>query len=739
MITTNERFIINMANIKELNKESVAKAFNPTDDETEIIEFLEKRLPILYQTKKNIVGGLDFSEIMKAADREYQPRFLGEVAKDKTHAFVEDESTGLRGASRLTTLDDSENDWRSNMSEPTLLIKIQTALAILIDQNPEASFRATSEKYEKRNDIGKAIFKRNWELNDSLETLKLFVFDLAKYGWAVGHTVPRIIKRNKKILEEIDTENPENNKYRDIEIIDFNDVYREKLDPYRTWIDDKATLSDRFSVNDWYYEKDYLEDDFMREFGDYANADTVKFAPLPKEGGESDDSDGDTKDESTLIEQPMVTVGFYENKAKDLYSIYIPKQKIPLFFSPLPNDDGKLTLWWTYWNIRDPRTIYGIGLYEILKGNKVLYDRLKNMTVDQLVMAIYPMLFYSGPPMSGENKFNIAPNQIIQKNPATSIDQVDIKFDQRGWDGVERISDDMDDATAITKLLEGQVEGKTLGETLHAKDSALKRLNTPLMNIAHAIEQDAYLTLSWSNQIFSIPEIKKFINEDELSKFEIENNKVADNFEFTENKFDEEGKNIGGVEAEFLPELDLGLDEDRDGVLEESPKRRFFQLGRKGNLPLENIKWEGKISIKARSIVSPNPELEKQRKLELFNLILPVVQLMTQFMSAGDIKSALALYKPVNEILEINEEKPQDWLPDDLVLLAENPELASQATKDAEKVKDPLFVNPEEEAQVEKQGGGKPSANTVVPRSEVSNPLRKIIGDLKSNFTKANK
>lgn len=724
-----------MADIKNLNKETTPEAYTPNESEVELGEFLKKRVAVLYETKKDIIGGLDFSEIMRAADREYQPdRFL-ETNRDTQKFLVEDELNGLRG-SRLTTLPSTDGtNWRSNVSEPTLLVKLQTALSILIDQNPEGIFKATTEKFEARNNVAKALWKRNWELNDSLETLKLFVFDLAKYGFAVGHTLPRIIKRDKKILKEVDPEDSSKNKYEDSEIVEFNDVYREKLDLYRTWIDDKANLSDRFSVNDWYYEKDFAEDDFKREFGHLKHSKAVKFAPLPKTGerGDSSDTRTDKGSQSNLIRQNMVTVGFYENKAKDLYSVYIPQQNIVLDNSPLPNDDGKLTLWWAYWLERDARTIYGIGLFELIKANKVIYDRFKNMTVDQLVMAIYPMLFYTGKPMDGESKFVISPNQIIPKAAGTTIDQIKIAYDGRGWDGVERIAQDIDNVSGITPTLQGAVEGETATETLHAKDSALRRLNIPLINIAHAIEEDAYITLSWMKQIYSIPEVKEFVNLRELEDYEEEQGITAESVSGETGLL---GGFNGKVEGEFLPQLDLGLGEDRDGILEESPERRFFQLGKEGNLPLEALRWEGKISIKARSVVSPSPELEKQSKLELYNLVFPAVQAMAQAMSLGETDMALALYKPVNEILEIHDEEPIDWLPDKLVELAESPELREATEKAQQKAQNPLFVKPGQEGQ----GGGQPqggSAQSIAPRNEVTNPLRKMLGNIKSNNTKA--
>ena len=71
------------------------------------------------------------------------------------------------------------SEWRSSVSEPTLLIKIQTAISILVDQNPEAVFKALIDKYKPTSAIAKAIWKRSWNIAQSKEQLKLFIFDLA--------------------------------------------------------------------------------------------------------------------------------------------------------------------------------------------------------------------------------------------------------------------------------------------------------------------------------------------------------------------------------------------------------------------------------------------------------------------------------------------------------------------------------------------------------------------------------
>ena len=740
-----------MKKLLNLNKKEKAKEYQPTDQEKQIILFLDKRIPILKKTKTDILDGFNFEEMMKNADREYRPKDLLATSAVSTLVTIADEDAGNTNANAKIVDITSEADkakWRSTMSEPTLLVKIQTALSILIDQNPEAVMKATCEKYEKKNNIAKAIWKRNWELNNSIEVLKLFVFDLAKYGFAVGHTVPRILKRDKQILEEIDTENPENNKYRKIQIVEFNDIYREKLDLYRTWIDDKANLTDPFSVNDWYYEKDYSIDDFKEEFGMYKNSKSIS-------GGTIKDSEGTNS--ATKTRDDMVTVGFYENKKKDLYVITVPGERnTVLYYSPLPNDDGKLTLWYAYWLERDPRTIYGIGLFELIKNNKVLYDRFSNMSIDQLTMAIYPMIFYTGPLMDGESQITISPDKMVQKKPGTSIDQVKIDYDRRAPEMIDHLKNRMDDNTGITPTLEGEVGGKTLGEVLHAKDSALKRLNIPLLNIASAIEKDAYLTLSWANQVYSVPEIKQFLNGKELQEYEEETNTKASKLRNTKS---------GGLEAEFYQNIDLGLEEDRDGSLVESPERRFFAMG-SDKFPLENIKWDGKITIKAKSIISPNPELEKQRKLELYNVVSPVIQQMASLWfqhvdpKTGELYSpeggkdvALALYYPLHEILDINDEKPENWVFDELLQAVDNPEILEQekqmlAEQAQQAPENSLFIDqnsmggipgmPATPGAGSQTGGAvNQTGGSVVAPSDISNPLKQAMGAMKGAETKA--
>jgi hypothetical protein len=67
---------------------------------------------------------------------------------------------------------------------------------------------------------------------------------------------------------------------------------------------------------------------------------------------------------------------------------------------------------------------------------------------------------------------------------------------QEAFEGIKMIAAGIDDDSGITPTMQGEVTGKTLGEILNAKESALKRLNVPLENIMFALETEAYISLS---------------------------------------------------------------------------------------------------------------------------------------------------------------------------------------------------------------------------------------------------
>ena len=80
---------------------------------------------------------------------------------------------------------------------------------------------------------------------------------------------------------------------------------------------------------------------------------------------------------------------------------------------------------------------------------------------------------------------------------------------QEAWKGLENYKKDVDESSGITDPLMGNITGKTAFELAQAKESALKRLKTPLDNICHALEVDAQITICLQQMIYSVPEVIK--------------------------------------------------------------------------------------------------------------------------------------------------------------------------------------------------------------------------------------
>jgi hypothetical protein len=610
--------------------------YKPTPDKVAMATFLDKRINEMKEYRKNLKVENDWQE----ADREYVP---SEIPLTTRKRFEQDQDVGMR--SRLVRVSTDEEGWRSNISDPTLLAKIQTAISIIIDRDPRAVMTALIKKFEKTSKLANGLWKRNWKISGSKHILKLFAFDLAKYGWAVGRSYPRLIKYDKKILTEYDAENPEKSKWDDKELVWYNDVAKQRLDPYRTWIDEMTKPYDSYSMNECYYELDYSYDSAKVEFDKYKDFDAIGTS------AKQTDLEGLSEEQKVQLEKErkdIITFGFYENRLKDLYAIFVPSKKIVLHSGYLPNDDGLLSIWHTMWILRDSNNPYGISLWKIIKGKKELYDKMSNMTMDQLVLSILKMFFYTGTTdIFGDGIIKIIPGKGKQ------IQNGDIKWlevpppGKEAWAGLQYLKSGMDDDSGITPTLEGEITGKTLGEILHAKEASLKRLKTPVENISYAIEQDAYLTLSWMGQIYSTPEIKDFATPTELMAYERESG-LTHNQLF--GKPNQETGNIEEYKATFLPELSLHL-EEKGGQLYESKESRYFQVGK--DIKLEELDWKGMIDVVPTSILAPSEELEKQRKSEVFNLLVPLLGLPPEL-----------VLKPSKQLLKANDEDPEDWLPD---------------------------------------------------------------------------
>lgn len=637
-----------LEHFKDPNK-VVAPVVEMDDKEKKIEDFVALRVKQMQDYRKE----LKIEDKWKEADKEYIPSELDFNKPSGRRRFETDQETGLR--SRLVPIGDASQDWRSNNSDPTLLSKIQTALSIIIDQNPEAHLKAISRKYKDRTALAYGMWKRNWNISESKEKYKLFSFNLAKYGWAVGRSYPHIVKFEKEILTEVNREDPSKNGYETRTTTWYNDVDKEILDPFRTWVDEQSRPYDQYSRNDIYYEKDYSYDAAMVEFGSYPNFKKWITGPRDLRVDYSEDKSDSGEEDGKKDRQDLITIGFYENRLRDLMVIRIPRLKAVIHYCALPNDDGLLSVWDAPWVLRSNNSPYGISLWEIIKQKKTLYDKMMNMTMDQLVLSIMKMFFYTGTNnLIGDGKIKIEPGKGVQIING-KVDWMDVPGPGNdAFDGMQFLKNGMDDDSGVTPTLQGQVTGQTLGETQIAKEAALKRMKIPVDNIAYAIEQDAYLSLSWMAQIYSTPEVQEFADLKDIAAYQAENSMKPANIT-PMGGFDEAGAAVGPFQATSYRELNLPLKQE-GGKLVESQEERFFAIGDdKEDIPVDQLFWRGVFKVEPKSIVAQSQALDRQSIKEVLNIIAPLLA----------IPGGEQIYaKPVKEFLISQEMDPIAWLPE---------------------------------------------------------------------------
>ena len=727
---------------KRLKDTKIIPEFAPNSTERISASYVKKRSGEMIKFRQQ----LKVEGRWREADQEYLPHELDFGTTRKR--FETDQDTGLR--SRMVPVGDITQQWRQASSAPTLLAKIQTAIGLIIDQMPEAELVPLLKRYQATTDMAYALWKRNWQLSGSKDKLKLTVFNLFKYGWAVQRTYPHKYVIQKRVRVTVDTENPENDTYEERQIERYNDVDVAPLDPFRTWIDEMTLPYQPDSMKECYYEFDMDYDSFMTEYGDYPNSKFVPKNSYMQRGEEEskvrlggtirDNTNADIKERTDIV-----TLGVFESVRKDLFVMYIPKWNIPVYISPLPNDEGYLSLTHTMYIIRSAKLPYGISIWEIIRQNKGLFDKTKNMTMDQLVLSIMKSFFYSGTNMNlGDGKIMIVPGEGRQITSSTG--KPEIVWNEipgpgkEAWEGMKVIQDMMDDDTGITPTLEGDITGKTLGEIQLAREAALHRQKTPVDNIAWLIEQDAYLRLSWMSQIYTIPTVKEFTDEQELMEYEKENQiEHSELFRATPDDTNPEPK----ITATYLPQLSLHL-EDSEGKMVEGKESKFFQLGhKKGQIHPRQLKWKGIFKVLPRSIIDSSQTLGRATKMELANLLIPML-------TSPDPQAMQKLAKVARQMVKVVEQDEEDWLPDDWIgFLKNGPQPAPQqlgtgglppgmAVPGAPQApgQAPNAPNPQGGSMQGSQGMTPPQAPTAVPRGEVSGGQAQQMGNIGKIFEK---
>ena len=549
--------------------------------------------------------------------------------------------------------------------EPVAFSKIMTAVSVLAGNVPDGDFYASDKIYARTQ---YELWKRTWSnpLGNGLNTIQNIYQNTLMTGCGAYRVFPRKIQVQAKGQPRIL----------------FDDIYRQALDMRRTWLGNGVNVYDRWTYGQVLYEIDQESSTFLEKYDDAKYFD-LEYASSVQES---------QIDES--VKMDFVTIRYYEDPIANKYCVACGN--FPIYEGEMPNDDGFGHVIWANCFVKEPNDPYGIGLVEIMRGNTELYDYIMRLSAEQVEAEISPLLFGTNTGV-GEMTYKRGPNVINPKTQGSAIDIIKTSGNvQQSLQFATEQKQIIADNTGINDVLAGQGGQGTLGATVIMKEAALNRLVIPQNNIVSGLSLDAYITLSWIAQTYSVEKIMEFTSDEDVQQF-IQNNptyflslqdtkyKKQDD-EALESEIDpltqEVEKYTYGVSKKVS--LNFNIKNDTDGNPENDTVE---EIGNDYSIPasllFKELKARGHMSDKidivldASSTLLPSEEINKQRLTEIYSMVNPaLMQIIQAQAQMPDL--ARTLLTTLERILEINKESIYDWMPKDIYDQIMNPQPQQQ-------------------------------------------------------------
>lgn len=661
--------------IEPLEKEKLsAPGYSPVDKEKKVWDQYLRRKKEMMAGRRN-VHGIDIDTKMKEWDTNY--------------------------FNRVADIPSSELDPdQKPIAINNAFGKIQAALSILIDKNPEIVLDETLAKYSANRELIKALATSSWKKTNSLGQFKLSVFNAAKRGWFAGRTFNRVIRHPARFTKAIGEDGKVT--YDEKEITKLDDIAYINLDNHNVWIDEEAKPEDFYSARDAMHREVWHIDKVKAMFPE-KEFPNMKYVV---EGGNTQETvDGTSSNtvsttaegQARELKKGMTEVFFYENQYDDWYIVEV--HDVMIIWEPLPQDHKRLSYTWGYWNLRSAETIYGLGFIEMMERNEIQIDRIVNMNMRQLLLSINPGGFYTGPEdLENENikiKAGVFRKTLDPKN-ITFLEVPPMK--KEGFEVVEWMEGKEEQTTGMTKRLEGEQQEKqdtTAFEVGVSREASLKRLKIPLRSFQYALNWEFANRIDLIKQTYSDFQVDRLANEEDIMNY-LEEVKADPDFYFIQN----EGE-IGREQffVKKFREVKLNLKQDEKGNFIESEKSQFFKV------KPEYLSYEGDVVVNMDSLLVQSEELEKADTMQMANLLIPLF--------SGPIEINL---NPAREILKAHKKDYRKWFPQQWIDQIEG-------KTQEEKTEIPTDVRGMLERM--KEGGGGSTMErpgTVVPPKEVGQP-----------------
>lgn len=507
--------------------------------------------------------------------------------------------------------------------EPIAFSKIMIATSVLAGKLPDATVVADDKIYAHASHF---LWKRTWEHTggNGANTLMLIYQDIFTFGWAAWRVYPRRVQVQRNGVDKIM----------------YDDIYRESLDVKRTWLGVGFTLSDNWSQYEIYYEKDVPKDTF---YAMYPNI-TAKEKKKLEYCGVSTEA----KDENSQKAETHVTIGYYENVL--LNRFIIASGTFVIYDDELPNDESFGSVIVARCFARNKNDPYGVGLYELMRGNTALYTYINSLNAQQVEAEIFPLLF--GPQVqNGTGTYKRGPNIVNPKSPGSTIDVIHTTGNvASGINFADKQKQNIEENTGVNNIVAGQNAESTLGSTVILKEAAYNRLTPPRNSVVDGLALDAKIAMSWIKQTYTVDKIFMIDSDEDLAEFAKQN---PNYFMESQQVVNDAGQAVGNIVA-ASQQLRVNFDFTPDGeMLENVPTRSISAKSLFGEMEAHGHSSAYiDFIIDPDSMLLPSIEIQKQTFMALFPVITN--QITTIFsLRNSDPDAAAAQLMTLEQLLDI--------------------------------------------------------------------------------------
>lgn len=509
--------------------------------------------------------------------------------------------------------------------EPIAFSKILIATSVLAGKLPDAEVIADDKVY------GRAVYelwKRTWELTggNGANTLMLVYQNLFTYGWAAWRVYPRRVQVKRNGVDKIL----------------YDDIYREPLDCWRTWLGVGFNNGDYWSQYEVYYEKDMPKDEFFEKYPQaLKNKKKLEYCSVSEEA----------KDENYEKAYTHVTIGYYENVLLNRYIVICGSMVI--YDGELPNDGshGSVVVAQCFRrNLNDP---YCVGLYELMRGNTALFTYINSLNAQQVEAEIFPLLF-GAQVQNGTATYKRGPNVVNPKHPGTDIDVIKTSGNvQQGVIFADKQKQAIEENTGVNNIVAGADASNTLGSTVILKEAAYNRLTPPKNSVVIGLQTDAQIANSWIMQTYPIDKIFMIDSNEQLAEFAKQN---PDYFIESQVVIDDVGQ-VTGLAVAASPNLRLDFDFTPEGEMLEnvptrtiSAKKLFDEMNAHGHHS-DYVEFV----IDPDSMLLPSLEIQKQTFMALFPVVTNQITLIFSLRNQ-DPEAAASQLMALEQLLDIEKQ-----------------------------------------------------------------------------------